>query len=243
MDKILIIIPLLFYYIAAICIYIILLKLGSKNKRIRMPIMAVLCLLDFIFYLINDYYFYIRGDNILTMLPLQLCNIAVFLLPLAVFTKKRLIYDFVFYICAPGGLAAVLIPSNDYIGIPYSLMTASFFIFHCIIIVLPFLAVKWKIYDPFPTVKKALQLSMMVFSFAGVMHLLNLYLGNFGIKANYFFTIIKYSAPTNPAFAFFSKIIPIDFLYLLPALPVLYFYMLAVYLILNFSRKTEKNFM
>lgn len=239
MDKILQTVPLLYYYILALFTYISLMQLGKRNKKIRMPILFILCTLNFIFYLINDYYFYIRGDNLLTMLPLQLCNIAVFLLPLAVFTKKQLLYDLIFYICALGALAALLVPNNDYVGITYSLMTISFFIFHYIILLLPLLATGWGIYDPSPTVKKALLLSVTLFSFAGVMHLLNLFLGIFGVKADYFFTVIIYSAPTNPAFDLLSKMIPIDFLYLLPALSILYLYMLIVHFILKFDKNIK----
>lgn len=241
MDKLLEAVPLFYYDIAAVIILCFLfISLRSKSNDIKRSTLYVMCSVNFIFYIINVYYFYKRGDNILTLMPLQLCNIAVFLVPIAIILNKQIILDFVFYICAPGALAALLVPSSDYIGITYSLMTISFFAFHFIIVAIPFLLAGWGIYKPEPSIKKALKLSITVFALAGVMHLLNLCLGAlFHVEANYFFTIIKYSAPSNPLLELFSKIIPYDLFYLLPALLVLYIYMIIIYVLISlrvFSR-------
>lgn len=233
MDKLLKSMPLFYYDITAIIIFcILLIALRSKNNTIRKRVLYVMCCVNFIFYIVNDYYFYLRGDNILTLMPLQLCNIAVFLVPISLILNKQAIMDFVFYICAPGALAALLVPSSDYIGITYSLMTISFFAFHFMIVAIPFLLVGWGIYKPTPGINKAVKLSIAVFGLASIMHLLNLILGiAFHVEANYFFTIIKYSAPRNPLFELFSKIIPYDLFYLLPSLLVLYIYMLIIYVL------------
>lgn len=226
-------IPLFYYDISAIIVFAVLfLSLRTSSEKVKRNVLYAMCLVNFIFYIINDYYFYLRGDNILTLMPFQLCNIAVFLIPLALLIKKQLLFDFAFYICVPGALAALLIPSSDYIGIIYSLMTISFFVFHFIVVAIPLLLAAWGIYKPAPTVKKAINLSIAVFTLAGIMYALNLFLGwAFHVEANYFFTIIKYSAPRNPAFELFSKIVPYDYLYLLPALVVLYVYMLIIFCI------------
>jgi uncharacterized membrane protein YwaF len=162
--------------------------------------------------------------------------------PLAIIVKKQVIYDFVFYICATGAVVALMVPSNDYVGRTYSLMTISFFIFHYMIAAVPYLLVALKIYKPAPSISKALKLSIVIFSLGGIMHILNLVLGAvFDVKANYFFTIIKFSAPSNPVFDLLSKIIPYDFFYLLPALLVLYIYMIVIYLITNLKRKYKQK--
>lgn len=233
MDKILKVMPLFYYDVAAIIIFCTLyFTLRPRSLQIKERALYVLCAINFIFYLINDYYFYLRGSHILTLLPLQLCNIAVFLVPAAIISKKQLLLDFIFYICALGAFAALLIPSSDYLGITYSMMTISFFVFHFMIAAIPFLMMGWGMYNPVPTIRKAINLSAAILVLGGFMHGLNLLLrAIFSVEANYFFTIIKYSAPTNPAFEVLSRIIPYDFLYLLPALVVLYIFMGIVYII------------
>jgi uncharacterized membrane protein YwaF len=239
MDKLFKVFPLFYYDIAAIIVFFtIYFLLRNSSEKVKRHSLYIMCLINFVFYLINDYYFYIRGDSILTLLPLQLCNIAVFLVPLAIALKKQVIYDFVFYICATGAIVALMIPSSDYVGITYSLMTISFFVFHYMIAAVPFLLVGLGIYKPAPSISKALRLSIAIFLLGGLMHILNLVLGaTFNVKANYFFTIIEYSAPSNPAFEFLSRIIPYDFFYLLPALLVLYVYMIIIFLITNLKLK------
>lgn len=234
------IMPLFYYDIAGIIILFSLITfLRSSNMKLKKSVLYTMCIINFIFYLINDYYFYIAGGKILTMLPLQLCNIAVFLVPMAILSGKQLLLDFIFYICAPGAFIALLVPSNDYIGIPYSLMTISFFIFHYMIAIIPLLLIVWGMYKPIPSINKTIKLSITIFLLAGVMHLLNIILGTiFHVEANYFFTIIKYSAPTNPAFQLLAKLIPYDFLYLMPGLIVLYIYMGIIFI---FAKIKSKN--
>lgn len=243
MDKLFEVIPLLYYDVAAVAVFFTLyITFSSKSFRVKERILYILCFINFVSYIINDYYFYIRGSHILTLLPLQLCNIAVFLVPAAIASKEQLLMDFVFYVCALGAFAALLIPSSDYLGITYSLMTISFFIFHFMIVAIPFLMMGWGMYNPVPTIKKAINLSVAVLGIAGLMYVLNLVLkAAFNVEANYFFTIIKYSAPTNPAFELLSGIIPYDFLYLLPALIVLYFFMAIVFLAESLKIKHKKS--
>lgn len=239
MNKLFEIMPLFYYDVAAIVVFVTLyITLRKKCVKAKEHALYVMCGINFISYLINDYYFYIRGSHILTLMPLQLCNIAVFLVPAAIVSKKQLLLDFVFYVCALGAFAALLIPSSDYLGIIYSLMTISFFIFHFMIAAIPFLMMGWGMYSPMPTIKKAFNLSAAVFVIAGSMHVLNIILGAvFNVQANYFFTIIKYSAPTNPVFELLSKIIPYNFFYLLPALVVLYIFMGIVFVLERLGTK------
>jgi hypothetical protein len=60
------------------------------------------------------------------------------------------------------------------------------------------------------------------------------------VEANYFFTIIKYSAPRNPAFDLFSKIIPLNLFYLLPGLFILWIYIPLISLPWNLKKWFRK---
>ena len=242
MSRILGFVPLFFYDVSAVGIFLLIfLGFGKQSEKTKTKLIYLLCIIDFIAYIINDYYFFKRGDSILTMLPLQLCNIAVFLIPLTLLLKKRILYDFIFYVCVLGAFIALIIPSSDYIGQTYSLMTVSFFIFHYIIVIIPFLLAGWGFYTPAPTVKSVIRLSIVIFIIALFLHLLNLAFGKwFGVEADYFFTIIKYSAPRNPAFELFSRIIPVNLFYLLPGLLILWIYIPLISLPWNMKKWFSK---
>lgn len=222
--------PLLNYYLLTVIFVMVSYSLyKNKSSESKVRYLYILCVINFLAYLWNLYYFFIYGSHILTLLPLQLCNIAVFLIPASLILKKTILMDFAFYLCLPGALAAILIPSNDY-AIVTSGMTISYYIFHGLIFLIPLMMAHWKLYDPQPSVKKAIRLTVMVLLLGGTLHLFNVFMyQTFRIPANYFFTIKDWSAPTNPAFALFAKWIPYDFFYLLPALPILYLYMLILF--------------
>jgi len=94
----------------------------SKSRSARFSFLLFLSVINAIAYLVNWWFFYIRGDSILTLMPLQLCNIAVFLIPAALISKKAVLMDFVFYVCGLGALVAILVVGSDYQD-TYSMMT------------------------------------------------------------------------------------------------------------------------
>jgi uncharacterized membrane protein YwaF len=220
------------YYVGSlIAVTMILLVFKNKSQSSRFRFLLVLTIINAIAYIVNWWYFYISGAHILTLLPLQLCNIAVFLIPIALISKKAVLMDFIFFICGLGGLAAILIVSSDYKD-TYSMMTFSFYIFHFSVFLIPLLNSIWKFHSLKPSLKSAFNLTVLVLIISGAVHLLNLYLNNvYNIPANYFFTMRLLAAQMNPAFALFAKWIPYDYFYLLFALPILYLYMGLVYLV------------
>lgn len=194
-----------------------------RGERVKLAVLYAACLANLAGWLVNDYYGWLGGASLLTMIPLQLCNIAVFLLPVAIVARKRLLFDFAFYVCGLGALAALLFPSSIYIGRIWDPITLGFFVNHLAILSIPILLATWGFYRPEPTPRRLAALSALVFGLAAVLHLLNVAIWRTtGVEADYFFTIIRFSAPQNPAFAFFARLLPIDLFYLLPALPILW---------------------
>lgn len=222
----------LYYLITVLSVAMILSVYKSRSQQSRFRFLIGLAVLNFIAYVVNWYYFYLKA-HIMTLLPLQLCNLAVFLIPAALITKKAVLMDFVFYVCGLGALVAILIPGSDYAE-TYSMMTISFYIFHCSIFVIPLLNSIWGFHSLKPTVKSAVKLSLMVLVISGALHLFNLYLNTvYAIPANYFFTMKDLAAPINPAFALFAAWIPYDYFYLIIAFPILFLYMGLVSLIMR----------
>lgn len=226
-----------YYFGSLIIVSFILFFFKRKPQSSRFRFLLFLSIINALAYVINWWFFYIRGDNILTLLPLQLCNIAVFLIPTALITKKAVLMDFIFYICGLGALAAILLVSSDYRD-TYSMMTFSFYIFHFSIFLIPLLNSIWGFHSLKPNFKSALKLTLFVLIISGSVHMLNLVLNHvYHIPANYFFTMRLLAAPINPAFALFATWIPYDYFYLLIALVVLYLYMGLVYIIMSLVQR------
>ena len=226
------------YYLVTILLVILILRFFKKQSQDRrFKFLLFLAVINAIAYVVNWWYFYLRSDNILTLLPLQLCNLAVFLIPAALLTKKPVLMDFVFYICGLGALVAVLVPGSDYAD-TYSMMTISFYVFHVSIFLIPVFNSVWGFHSLQPSIRSAISLSGLVLIISGSLHLFNLYLNLFHqIPANYFFTMRNLAAPINPAFALFASWIPFDYFYLIVAFPILYLYMSLIY---GFMKMTNR---
>lgn len=226
-----------YHYTSVLIIIVVIWAFKNKSKASRYRFLYVLSIINFIAYFWNWLNFVWRSDHVLTLLPLQLCDIAVILIPIGLITKKEAVMDFVFYICALGALGAILFVGSDY-ALAYSWMTISFYIFHFTIFLIPLLMAVWGFYQLKPSVKKALTLTVVVLVLGAVLYGFSLYLNStFGVKANYFFTIKDLGAPINPALAFFASIIPYDYFYLLFAFPILYAYMGFIALILTLKHQ------
>ena len=156
-------------------------------------------------------------------LPIQLCNINMFLIPIGVLTKKRGIMGFSFFLAPLGATMALIFPEPAFIDKPIlRLYVLGFYLTHYLIVIagisiatLGFFRPKFK---DFPSVF----LTLICLSF--VVHLVNLGLRYSGLclKANYFFTM----EPGGVSLLeLFTKITKIPFLYMLPALLILAAYM------------------
>lgn len=218
----------LYYAISVVVVYGLIKTHRHASMTIRHRTLMILALINAIAYIVNWWYFYLRSDHILTLLPLQLCNLAVFLIPLALVTRKGVLMDFVFYVCGLGALVAIMIPGSDYAD-TYSMMTISFYVFHFSIFLIPVLAAVWGVHSLKPTRKSAIELSVMVLIISLGLHGINLALNTWlNVPANYFFTMRELAAPINPAFAFFATLIPLDYFYLSFAFPILWVYMALI---------------
>ncbi len=218
-----------YYLITLVLVVVILWFFKNQSQDRRYKFLFFLALINAIAYGVNWWFFYLRSDNILTLLPLQLCNLAVFLIPAALLTKKPVLMDFVFFICGLGALVAILIPGSDY-SETYSMMTSSFYVFHVSIFLIPFFSSVWGFHSLQPSIKSAIRLSIMVLIISGSLHLFNLFLNTvYAIPANYFFTMRTLASAMNPAFALFASWIPFDYFYLIVAFPILYLYMILIY--------------
>lgn len=166
------------------------------------------------------------GFNWWGELPLQLCNINMLLLPIAVATNKRPLLSFCFFVGALGATMALVMPGIGFEG--YSILLPrmlGYYGTHIAIMIEALALVTFGLYQPemrdLPwTALALLVIALVIFGINRVLRISGLH-----PNANYFFVE---DAEGNPLLKFFHGWIPYPFLYLLPCFGILGAYMAAV---------------
>ena len=224
------------FFIALLVIASLILK--KRSEKTRRIVLIVACLVTFVGFFIYKYYLSIdtEYDKLIietrggftwwAELPLQLCNINMMLIPIAVATKSRPLMSFGFFMAPLGALMALLSPAVGFDG--YSIWLPrmlGFYGTHFMIIIEGLALATFGLYRPkfrdLPrTVLAAFLIALVIFG-------VNMLLRWSGLhpKANYFFSV---ETEGNFLLEIFHKWIPVPFLYLLPALLILVPYMALV---------------
>ena len=210
-----------------------------RNTTERTKTMALLglSLFNIIIFTVNKFVMArtFEGFEILNELPLQLCNLNLILIPLALITKNKLLMSYIYYVATIAAIAAILFFDSRYDG--YNVMTYTIFVYffyHSVLVATPILCVMLGIFTP--NRSYILKTILFLLSMATVMHGVNTVLRStkWCTKANYFYTM---GMPGNPVLELLMKLIPMPLVYFLPVAPILYGY---DYLIaLPFNKKTE----
>ena len=231
--------PLFFAVFAAfivllIVVSLILRKRSEKAKRIVVIASALLTLVGFFIYKyllsLDTAYDAITqnmgGFNWWGELPLQLCNINLILIPIAVLTMKKPLLSFCFFIAPLGAMMAILMPQNGFSG--YSLLLPrmlGFYGTHFMIIILALSLVTFGLYHPkFRNIPMTLVALVCI---ALVVFGINLLLRATGLhaKANYFFLM---EPEGISILELFHKWIPVPFIYMIPSFAILVPYMALI---------------
>ena len=214
--------------IGCLIVLMILWSFAHKSETQRRTFLVVFSLIGVVFYLINWALFILKPHLILELLPLQLCDLAIFMLPIGLMTKKEKLLDFLFYACGLGALSALFLMAIAEKDSFYD-MNFNFFFSHFAILMIPYLTVYWGMYDPKPNLGKAFELTMELLILTAFMHGLNLFLhAQYKADAFYFFTVRRIGVEVSPLLAWFAKVIPFDYWYMTLTLPILYLYMALV---------------
>lgn len=225
--------------------------LRRKSERTRQIVLIAACLVTFLGFFVYKYYLSIDaefdritaamgGFNWWGELPLQLCNINMILVPIAVATKNRGLMSFCFFVGPLGALLALVMPGNGFDS--YSILLPrmlGYYGTHYMVVIECLAVVTFGFYRPkFSDLPKT---ELAIFLIALVIFGVNMLLRTTGLhpKANYFFTV---ETEGNPVLEIFYHLIPYPFLYLLPGTLVLGAY--AALLTTGFwlaDRLREKN--
>ncbi len=234
--------PLNPLFLAVFAAFLLLLVLASvllrgKSEKTRGAVLIAACVVTLIGFVFYKYYLSLDSEyNAITAgmggfnwwgeLPLQLCNINMIIIPIAVLKKNRSLMCFGFFLGPLGALMALLMPGNGFDG--YSLLLPrmlGYYGTHFMVVIEGLALASFGLFRPkFRDLPKA-ALAVLVIAF--VIFLLNLLLRWTGLhpKANYFFSV---ETEGNFLLELFHSWLPFPFLYLLPSIAILGVYMLLV---------------
>ena len=226
------------------------LLLRRSSERTRRAVLIAACLVTLVGYFVYKYLLSLDADyNVITAnmggfnwwgeLPLQLCNINMILIPIAVLRRSRPLMCFSFFLGPLGALMALVMPGNGFDG--YSLLLPrmlGYYGTHFMIVIEGLALVTFGLFRPrFRDLPRAvlaiLLIALCVFG-------INMLLRWSGLhpKANYFFSV---ETEGNFLLEIFHSWIPYPFLYLLPAVGILVPYMLLVTLGFTLADRRKKN--
>ena len=211
--------------------------LRNKSESTKQMTLVIACICTMIGFVVYKYYLSLDKEfNIITAdmggfnwwgeLPLQLCNINMLLIPIAVMTKNRALSCFSFFVGPLGAMMALMMPSAGFSG--YSIFLPrmlGYYGTHFMIVIEGLALVTFGLFKPRLSDLPRAILTVIIIAF--VVFLFNLFLRWTGLfpKANYFFSV---ETEGNFLLEMFHKWIPIPFLYLLPSIVILGAYMVII---------------
>ncbi len=213
------------------------LLLRGKSEKVKTMVLVSACILTligFVFYkafLSRDSSYDIitanmGGFNWWGELPLQLCNINMLLIPIAVLRKSRPMMSFCFFVGPLGALMALIMPGNGFDG--YSLLLPrmlGYYGTHFMVFIEGLALATFGLFRPKFRDLPGTVLTILIVSF--LVFLISMLLRWSGLhpKANYFFSV---ETEGNFLLEIFHNWIPVPYLYLIPSLLILLPYMLLI---------------
>ena len=213
------------------------LLLRGKDEKTKGTVLVSACLVTLVGFFFYKYFLSLDSDfNEITAsmggfnwwgeLPLQLCNINMILIPIAVLKKSRPLMCFGFFLGPLGAMMALIMPGTGFGG--YSLLLPrmlGYYGTHFMVVIEGLALVTFGLFRPklrdLPrAVLAALLIALGIF-------LINMLLRWSGLhpKANYFFSV---ETEGNFLLELFYSWLPYPFLYLLPSIVILGTYMLLI---------------
>jgi len=124
-------------------------RVGADKAKRAIKGLSLFLLFIFFFRIYTDYVGDWDFDLVGEELPFHLCLLACFVLPFALFTGNELLMNFSYTLLLPSAVAAMLMPTGAYNQYCYfGWFTISFYIHHGLVVMIPILAIKAKIFTP-----------------------------------------------------------------------------------------------
>ena len=213
------------------------LLLRNKSQSTKESVLVIACLVTLIGYFIYKYLLskdsdyneitaVMGGFNWWGELPIQLCNINMILIPIAVLRKSRPLMCFAFFLGPLGALMALVMPGNGFDG--YSLLLPrmlGYYGTHFMIVIEGLALATFGLLRPkYRDIPGTLIAGVFILLAVLVINLI-LRWTSLHPKSNYMFMM---ETEGNPLLDLFYSWIPFPFLYLLPSFVILGVYMFVV---------------
>ena len=231
--------PIFNICLAAFLLVLILASLALRRTSVktRSAVLVTTCVLTLIGFFVYKYYLSLDADfDVITAemggfnwwgeLPLQLCNINMILIPIAVLKKSSPLQCFCFFLAPLGALMALVMPGIGFGG--YSLLLPrmlGYYGTHFMIVIEGLALVTFGLYRPrFRDLPRAI-LTAVIIAFCVFVFNMLLRWTRLHPQANYFFSV---ETEGNFLLDLFHSWIPYPFLYLLPCIGILGVYMVLI---------------
>jgi uncharacterized membrane protein YwaF len=220
--------------------------LKGKNESTKRKVLLVISASNIVLFFVYKFalvnYYADEGYTAIEYLPLQLCNINILLIPIALIIKKRSLCAFVFYIAPIAALLPLLMPESGFIGESIFLFkNIGYYFTHTILIItgvsfitLDMVKVRYR---------DVANCFIILIALAGIMLIVNMiFKATFYPESNFFFTNGPWGsggevAPLVPLW----KLISVPILYMVPVLVAIIPYELLLTAIARKAKGTAKG--
>lgn len=233
------------FIIAIIVVTTILCK--NKSEKTKKIVLLSICIFNALLFLVykialsfNPVELQNHGYtfNIWEELPLHLCNISIFLVPIGLLLNNSKLLAYGFYIAPLGAFLAVCSPATAFIDVNiFKIYNIGFYFTHLNIVLIGVLLVTLGFFKP--SFKEVPFLNLYAGIIATIIHFVNLLLRWLtGANANYFYTI-----GTNGVslLEVFWSILPYSYFYLIFAMIILNVFIVIVTLPFHLVNKKKES--
>lgn len=206
--------------VSVIVAYLIFRNKSEKAQRIFLYTICFINIGLFIIYKTDKAINHPELFDLWADLPLQLCNMNLYLMPIALKTRSKTLYGYLVFVSLMAAALGILSYDQAYVGrSPFDISVMCYFVDHIIIVVVAMCLVLFGYYKP--TKYENVIISMFImFGFAMTMHSINVIFRATGLSpnANYF---VSYGQAGNFGTEILMKIINVPLLYMIPTACIL----------------------
>ncbi|MDO4545211.1 MAG: YwaF family protein [Bacillota bacterium] len=215
-----------------ILLWLLLRRLPQEKRRKGMLLLCAALIILFVVYRLlqsqDDRYLEYYGLEVYNWweaLPLHLCYVSLFLMPLGIIKRWKVLLGFCFYITPLGAMMTLVFPDPLFVGC--SLFEPSafcFYLLHCLLAISGILLAPLGFFRPnFRAIWSSLAL---LFILAAIMHVVNRIMQHTVCPhANYFYTCDTVGISL---LELFWNLIPIPWVYEIPILSIPFVYMMII---------------
>jgi hypothetical protein len=217
----------LFLFLILLITVILSILFKNKSQKAKDTLIISVGVFNVLLFIVYKYFLSIDGYDFVIWkeFPLQLCNINMFIIPLGVILNNKYLKTFGFYVGPLAALMAITFPEEGFTDNSILLMrNVGFYGTHGIIVIMGLLLltlnyIELKFKDIISLLAITIPLSLSI-SFVNM-----LFYKFTGVETNYFFTM---HPSTVSLLHLFYNLIPIKYLYLLPAAGILIVYVIII---------------